>query len=263
MPLVAILRGIRPSEALAIGEAVAAAGIPIIEIPLNSPDPFTSIAMLAGALKGRAIVGAGTVLAGADVDRVAEAGGTIVVSPNTDLAVIRRSKALGLLSLPGFLTPSEAFAALAAGCDALKLFPAEMAPPPIVRAMRAVLPREARLLVVGGVSPQTIAPYLSAGVDGFGVGSDIFKPGRDADDVGSRAAALVAAVQTRKGGPAMIVVFGSIGVDLVTNVGSHPASRRNHPVRGLCRGARLEGRQPGRRRGARRVQHPACRLVRR
>jgi 2-dehydro-3-deoxyphosphogalactonate aldolase len=195
MPIVAILRGVQPTEAVAIGEAVAAAGIPIIEVPLNSPDPFTSIAMLVRALKGRALVGAGTVLSEADVDRVAEAGGEIVVSPNTDLAVIRRSKAQHLLSLPGFLTPSEAFAALAAGADALKLFPAEMAPPSVVRAMRAVLPKTVRLLVVGGVSPQTVGPYLAAGVDGFGAGSDIYKPGRDADDVGLRAAALVAAVK--------------------------------------------------------------------
>lgn len=195
MPLVAILRGVKPSEAIAVGEAVVAAGIRIVEVPLNSPDPFTSIAMLAGALRGRALVGAGTVLSEEDVNRVAEVSGALIVSPNTNLAVIRRTKLKGMLSLPGFLTPSEAFAALEAGCDALKLFPAEMAPPSVVRAMRAVLPKGTKLLVVGGVTPQTIGPYLVAGVDGFGVGSDIFKPGRDADDVGLRAAALVAAVK--------------------------------------------------------------------
>jgi 2-dehydro-3-deoxyphosphogalactonate aldolase len=198
MPLVAILRGVPPHEAIGIGEAVVEAGIRIVEVPLNSPDPYTSIAMLSGALRGRALVGAGTVLTEAEVDRVAEAAGALVVSPNTKPAVIRRTKLKGMVSLPGFLTPSEAFAALDAGCDALKLFPAEMAPPSIVRAMRAVLPRQARLLVVGGVSPETIGPYLTVGVDGFGVGSDLYKPGRDADDVGLRAAALVAAVRSAR-----------------------------------------------------------------
>lgn len=198
MPIVAILRGIEPTEAVAIGEAVVAAGISILEVPLNSPDPFTSIAMLASALKGRALVGAGTVLTVEAADRVAEAGGALVVSPNTDPAVIRRTKANGMLSLPGFLTPSEAFAALQAGADALKLFPAEMASPAVIRALRAVLPRQTRLLVVGGVSAQTIPPYLAAGVAGFGIGSDLYKPGRDADDVGLRAAALVAAVRQAK-----------------------------------------------------------------
>ncbi|MDQ0468071.1 2-dehydro-3-deoxy-6-phosphogalactonate aldolase [Labrys wisconsinensis] len=198
MPIVAILRGLEPTEAVAIGEAVVAAGISILEVPLNSPDPFTSIAMLASALKGRALVGAGTVLTVEAADRVAEAGGALVVSPNTDPAVIRRTKANGMLSLPGFLTPSEAFAALQAGADALKLFPAEMASPAVIRALRAVLPRQTRLLVVGGVSAQTIPPYLAAGVAGFGIGSDLYKPGRDADDVGLRAAALVAAVRQAK-----------------------------------------------------------------
>jgi 2-dehydro-3-deoxyphosphogalactonate aldolase len=195
MPLVAILRGVKPTEAVEIGEAVVAAGIRLVEVPLNSPDPYTSIAMLSGALKGRAIVGAGTVLSEEEVDRVADAAGHLVVSPNTDVAVIARTKRRGMISLPGFLTPSEGFAALGAGCDGLKLFPAEMAPPAIIRALRAVIPKDARLLVVGGVSAQTIAPYLAAGVDGFGVGSDLYKPGRDADDVGLRAAALVAAVK--------------------------------------------------------------------
>jgi 2-dehydro-3-deoxyphosphogalactonate aldolase len=198
MPLVAILRGIDPQEALPIGRAIVAAGLRILEVPLNSPDPFTSIARLAGALGEHALVGGGTVLNEADVDQVAEAGGTIIVSPNTNPAVIRRSKAKGMVSLPGFLTPSEAFVALAAGADALKLFPAEMAPPAVARALRAVLPRGTRLLAVGGISAETIPAYLAAGIDGFGVGSDLYKPGRDADDVGLRAAALVAAVKSAR-----------------------------------------------------------------
>jgi 2-dehydro-3-deoxyphosphogalactonate aldolase len=198
MPLVAILRGLTPAEAEAVGAAIVAAGIPVIEVPLNSPEPFESISRLSASMGTRALVGAGTVLTAADVDRVAEAGGRIVVSPNADAAVIRRTKERGMLSLPGVLTPTEAFSALAAGADALKLFPAEMAPPSVVRALRAVLPRGTRLLVVGGVSPQTIPPYLAAGVDGFGVGSDLYKPGRDPDDVGLRAAALVAAVTSAR-----------------------------------------------------------------
>jgi 2-dehydro-3-deoxyphosphogalactonate aldolase len=195
MPLVAILRGLTPDESLDIGEAIVAAGVAVIEVPLNSPEPFVSIERLGRALQGRALVGAGTVLTAADVDAVADAGGTLVVSPNADPRVIRRTKERGMASLPGFLTPTEAFAAIEAGADALKLFPAEMAPPTIVRAMRAVLPKGTRLLVVGGVTPQTIPPYLAAGVDGFGVGSELYKPGRDADDVGLRAASLVAAVK--------------------------------------------------------------------
>jgi 2-dehydro-3-deoxyphosphogalactonate aldolase len=194
MPLVAILRGVRPDEVEAIADAIVAAGIRIIEVPLNSPDPFDSIARLGKRLDGRALIGAGTVLTTADVDKVAAAGGTVIVSPNTNVEVIKRSKALGLLSLPGFFTPTEAFAALEAGADALKLFPAEMASPAAVKAMRAVLPKTTKLLVVGGVSPQTIPPYLAVGVNGFGVGSDLYAIGRTAADVGQRAQALAKAV---------------------------------------------------------------------
>ena len=197
-PLVAILRGVQPDEAGRLGGVLVNAGIRIIEVPLNSPDPFRSIAALANAVRTQALVGAGTVLTAEDVDRVAAAGGRLVVSPNTDARVIRRSKHLGLASLPGFFTPTEAFAALEAGADALKLFPAEMASPATVRALRAVLPKGARLLVVGGVSPQSIAPFLIAGVDGFGVGSELYKPGRGVDDVARRAAALVAAVASAR-----------------------------------------------------------------
>ena len=198
MPLVAILRGVTPDEVEAIAEAIVVAGIGIIEVPLNSPDPFTSIRRLARTLEGRALVGAGTVLKISDVERVADAGGTVIVSPNTDIEVIRASKAQGLLSLPGFFTVSEAFDALEAGADALKLFPAEMASPAGVKAMRAVLPKGTRLLAVGGISPQTIPPYLAAGVDGFGVGSDLYAVGRSAEEVGKRAEALTAAVRAMR-----------------------------------------------------------------
>jgi 2-dehydro-3-deoxyphosphogalactonate aldolase len=198
MPLVAILRGVTPDEVEAIAEAIVVAGIGVIEVPLNSPDPFTSIRRLARNLEGRALVGAGTVLKMSDVERVADAGGTVIVSPNTDIEVIRASKAHGLLSLPGFFTVSEAFDALEAGADALKLFPAEMASPAGVKAMRAVLPKGTRLLAVGGISPQTIPPYLAAGVDGFGVGSDLYAVGRSAEEVGKRAEALTAAVRAMR-----------------------------------------------------------------
>ena len=198
MPLVAILRGVTPDEVEAIAEAIVVAGIGIIEVPLNSPEPFTSIRRLARNLEGRALVGAGTVLKMSDVERVADAGGTVIVSPNTDIGVIRASKARGLLSLPGFFTVSEAFDALEAGADALKLFPAEMASPAGVKAMRAVLPKGTRLLAVGGISPQTIPPYLAAGVDGFGVGSDLYAVGRSAEEVGKRAEALTAAVRAMR-----------------------------------------------------------------
>jgi len=194
MPLVAILRGVRHDEVAEIAEVIVNAGIRIIEVPLNSPEPFASITTLCKTLKDRALIGAGTVLTTADVDQVAASGGTVIVSPNCNLEVIRHTKKLGMLSLPGFFTPTEAFAALDAGADALKLFPAEMASPSVVRAMRAVLPKTAKLLVVGGVSPQNIPPYMAAGVDGFGIGSDLYRAGRDADEIGLRAATLVAAV---------------------------------------------------------------------
>ncbi|MDQ0396048.1 2-dehydro-3-deoxy-6-phosphogalactonate aldolase [Labrys monachus] len=199
MPLIAILRGVKPDEVEAVAEAIVAAGIRIIEVPLNSPEPFDSIGRIARSLEGRALVGAGTVLNPADVGRVAAAGGTVIVSPNTNVEVIRASKASGLLSLPGFFTPSEAFAALEAGADALKLFPAEMASPAAVKGLRAVLPRGTKLLVVGGVSPQTIPPFLAAGVDGFGVGSDLYAVGRSAEEVGRRAEALAASVRAARG----------------------------------------------------------------
>lgn len=194
-PLVAILRGIRPEEADAVGEALVAAGIRIIEVPLNSPEPLESIGRLATRFGEEATVGAGTVLDPADVAQVAEAGGRIIVSPHADTAVIRATVAAGLVSSPGYFTPTEAFAALAAGAHALKLFPAEAAGPAVIKAQRAVLPRAVPLLVVGGVSPETMRGYLDAGANGFGLGSGLYAPGRSAADVAERARAYVAALR--------------------------------------------------------------------
>jgi 2-dehydro-3-deoxyphosphogalactonate aldolase len=183
MPIIAILRGVRPSEAVAIAEAVFESGIRVIEIPLNSPDPLTSIRHVADRLAGRAVVGAGTVLSEVEVDCVADAGGRIIVSPNMDPQVIRKTKARGLVSAPGIMTPSEAFAALAAGADMLKIFPGELFSLPVIRAMAAVLPKTSVLVLVGGVTPAIIGSFRGSPVAGFGVGSSIYKPGMSAADV--------------------------------------------------------------------------------
>ncbi len=195
MPLVAILRGIQPGEAVAVGEALVAAGITILEVPLNSPEPFDSIARLARAVGDRASVGAGTVLEPEQVDAVFEAGGQIVVSPNCDAAVIRRTRARGMVSLPGCLTPSEAFAALKAGAHAVKLFPGELVTPNVAKAMAAVLPKKTRLLVVGGVSADSLKDWRGGPVQGFGIGSSLYKPGVSAEEVGTRARALTDAIR--------------------------------------------------------------------
>jgi 2-dehydro-3-deoxyphosphogalactonate aldolase len=199
MPLVAILRGIRSDEAVAIGEALVAQGIHILEVPLNSPDPLASIGAMARALAGRAIVGAGTVLDPRAVDAVADAGGEIIVSPNTDPAVIRRTRERGLVSLPGCFTPTEAFAALAAGAHAIKLFPGELVTPQSARGLGAVLPRGTRVLVVGGVSADTMKDWRDAPVHGFGIGSSLFKPGVTPADIAVRAQRLTAAVRANAG----------------------------------------------------------------
>lgn len=195
-PLVAIIRGVTPDEVVAVGEAIYAAGIRIIEVPLNSPDPLVSIERLAKAMGARAIVGAGTVLAVADVARVRDAGGRIVVSPGGETDVISATVEAGMISAPGYFTPTEAFAALRAGAHALKLFPAEAASPAVVKAQRAVLPRHVPLLVVGGVTPGNMRPYLDAGATGFGLGSGVYKPGQTPDLVGAQAAAFVAGVKS-------------------------------------------------------------------
>ncbi|EPX84591.1 2-keto-3-deoxy-phosphogalactonate aldolase [Rubellimicrobium thermophilum DSM 16684] len=192
-PLIAILRGLRPEEAVAVGEALVAAGIAVIEVPLNSPDPFASIRAMAHAIGDRATVGAGTVLCPEEVERLKEAGGRIVVSPNADEAVIRAAAAHGLESWPGVMTPTEAFAALRWGATGLKLFPGSLIGPEGLRAMRAVLPSGTRVYAVGGAGPENFAAWLAAGADGFGIGSALYRPGMTAEQVGERARALVAA----------------------------------------------------------------------
>ncbi|MEQ7874468.1 2-dehydro-3-deoxy-6-phosphogalactonate aldolase [Sphingomonas sp. ASV193] len=194
-PLVAILRGVRPDEVEAIGEALVGAGFTIIEVPLNSPDPLDSVARLARRFAGRALVGAGTVLSADAVEGVRDAGGQLVISPNTDAAVIEASVRAGMVSMPGYFTPSEAFEALRAGAHALKLFPAEAASPAVLKAQRAVLPRSVPLLAVGGITPDTLAPWRAAGADGFGLGSALYRPGQGANEVGSAAARFVSAMR--------------------------------------------------------------------
>ena len=193
-PLVAIVRGIRPNEADAVGEALFEAGIPIIEVPLNSPDPLNSIARLSARFAGRATIGAGTVLDPMDVARVADAGGEIIVSPGADPDVIGAAVAAGLVSVPGYFTPTEAFAALKAGAHALKLFPAEAASPSVLKAQRAVLPNHVPILMVGGITAANMREYLAAGANGFGLGSGLYSPGRSAADVAERARSYVAAL---------------------------------------------------------------------
>ena len=191
-PLIAIVRGIEPHEAEAVGASLIDAGIRIIEVPLNSPSPFDSIERLARAFGSVATIGAGTVLDPADVARVRSAGGVLTVSPNTSLPVIAATVAAQMIAAPGFFTPSEASAALGAGAHALKLFPAEAATPAVAKALLAVLPKGTDLIIVGGVGPDTMQPWLAAGATGFGLGSGLFKPGRSAAEVGDRARAYVA-----------------------------------------------------------------------
>ncbi|MBB6091303.1 2-dehydro-3-deoxyphosphogalactonate aldolase [Povalibacter uvarum] len=194
-PLIAILRGARPDEVVAIGESLVDAGFSIIEVPLNSPDPLESISRLASAFAGRAVIGAGTVLSVEQVSQVAAAGGTLIISPNTNLQVIAAASRAGLVSLPGIATPSEAFAALDAGATALKLFPAEAFQPAVVNALRAVLPRGTRLIPVGGITPENLAPWVKAQAAGFGLGSALYSTGLNASEVGMGAQKFVAALR--------------------------------------------------------------------
>ena len=193
-PLVAILRGLTPEEAPAIGDALVDAGFTLIEVPLNSPDPFASIRLLSDRLAGRALVGAGTVLTTDQVSAVAHAGGTLIVSPNTNPDVIRATVAAGLVSMPGYFTPTEAFAAIAAGATALKLFPADGTSPAMLKAQRAVVPRDVPVLAVGGIMPDNMAKWHAAGANGFGLGSNLYRPGKPADGVADDARRYVDAL---------------------------------------------------------------------
>lgn len=185
--LVAILRGLRPEEAVAVGTAIYEAGIHAIEVPLNSPHPFESIASLVSALPASALVGAGTVLTADDVDRLNDAGGKLLVSPNIDVAVMRRAAHHRMVTMPGVFSPTEAFAALQLGASALKFFPASVMGPKGIAAIRAVLPPEAVVGVVGGVSDADFAAYAAVGVRTFGLGSSLFRPGDTAAAVGEKA----------------------------------------------------------------------------
>jgi 2-dehydro-3-deoxyphosphogalactonate aldolase len=194
-PLVAILRGVAPTEVVAIGEAVAEAGIRIIEVPLNSPDPLQSIEKLAARFGEELLIGAGTVLDRADVRRVSDAGGRIIVSPDTNVDVIAAAAAAGLVSAPGYFTPSEGFAAIRAGATALKLFPAEAATPAVLKAQLAVLPKGMTVLVVGGIKPDNMRPWMDAGARGFGLGGGLYRPGQSPAETLDKARAYVAGVQ--------------------------------------------------------------------
>ena len=193
LPLIAILRGIRPDEAEAIGATLVKAGFCIVEVPLNSPEPFRSLEILARRFGGEALVGAGTVMRPDDARRVVESGGRLVVMPHSDVAVIRAAKEAGAWCLPGVATPTEGFAALAAGADALKLFPGEVLPPAVLKAWKAVFPASIRFLPVGGITVEAMAPYVAAGAAGFGIGSALYQPGVTATEIGRRADAFMSA----------------------------------------------------------------------
>ena len=198
MPLVAILRGIRPDEAVAVAMGLVDAGIAVIEVPLNSPNACDSIARIVESVGDHALVGAGTVLTPAQVGEVKAAGGRLIVMPHSDPAVIGAGVAAGIPVVPGVLTPTEAFAALANGAAALKLFPGEMVPPAIVRALLAVLPKGTTLVPTGGVDADSLAEYWRAGARGFGIGSALYKPGKTAESVAADARVLVAAMNAAR-----------------------------------------------------------------
>ncbi len=192
LPLLAILRGLPAQDALSIGQVLVASGWSIIEVPLNSPQPLTSIANLAQAFP-QALVGAGTVLSAAQVREVHAAGGQLIVSPNFNADVVHQAVQLGMVCLPGVMTATEAFAALHAGASGLKLFPADMATPAVVKALRAVLPADTLVLPVGGITPRNMAAYRAAGANGFGIGSALYTPGLTAEQVQQNATLFVAA----------------------------------------------------------------------
>jgi 2-dehydro-3-deoxyphosphogalactonate aldolase len=194
-PLIAIVRGITPGETDAIGDAVQESGIRIVEVPLNSPDPLDSIERLAKRFGDSMLVGAGTVLSTGQVAQVRDVGGRIIVSPDTNIDVIAAASEAGLISSPGYFTPSEAFAAIRAGATSLKLFPAEAATPSVLKAHLAVIPRDIPLLIVGGVQPDNMRPWLDAGASGFGLGSGLYRPGQSAAETLEKARAYVAGLK--------------------------------------------------------------------
>lgn len=193
LPLVAILRGVQPDEVVEVASALVDAGIRTIEVPLNSPEPYRSLRLLSDAYGTTCLCGAGTVLDPTQVEQVHEAGGSLIVAPNTDTAVIRRALDLGLIPMPGFATATEAFLALSAGAQYLKLFPASTYGLEHVKALRAVLPRSTRIFAVGGIGPDALAEWRRAGVDGFGIGGEIYRPGLNAQEISRRASAIVSA----------------------------------------------------------------------
>lgn len=194
-PLIAILRGITADEAESVGAALIEAAFEIIEVPLNSPGPLATIERLAARFRDAALIGAGTVLSASDVDAVGDAGGRLIVMPHADTEVVERAKARNLVCVPGFATPTEAFAAIAAGADALKLFPAEGSSPAVLKSLRAVLPRDVPIIPVGGIDERSFPAWLAAGASGFGIGSALYKPGVSADVLRARAQTLVAALR--------------------------------------------------------------------
>lgn len=193
LPLVAILRGLEPERAVAIAQVLIDAGIELIEVPMNSPEPLRSIAAIIEAFDARAMVGAGTVMSVNTVDDLAKLGASLVVAPNCDDRIIARADALGMLALPGVMTPTEMFAAIESGAAGLKIFPAELFTPAAVKAVRAVLPPGLPIFVVGGVNAGNMADYLTAGAAGFGLGSALFKPGKAVEEVAADAREIVAA----------------------------------------------------------------------
>jgi 2-dehydro-3-deoxyphosphogalactonate aldolase len=201
-PLIAILRGVQPNEAESICSALERAGICIVEVPLNSPMPLESISILSRSFGSRMLIGAGTLTEPSQVREVAAAGGRLIVTPHADIAIVRAAKEAGLLAVPGFFNPTEAFALLQAGADGIKLFPAEVLGLPMLKALRAVLPKSAIVIPVGGVDVQQVAPWMAAGAMGLGVGSSVYKPGDDAKAVEAKARALVAAVDAYRSGGA-------------------------------------------------------------
>lgn len=195
LPLIAVLRGITPEEIPGVADALAGAGFRVLEVPLNSPRAFASIRLLADGWGAHCLVGAGTVVAADDVARVQDAGGRVIVMPHADTAVVHAAKARQMLCVPGVATPTEAFAALAAGADGLKMFPAEALPPAALRAWRAVLPPATLVFAVGGMKPDNLRPYWDAGASGFGTGSNLYRPGTAPAAVREAAAAYASAVR--------------------------------------------------------------------